>query len=78
MHKFQLAVLVMTFCLSLPNPLRAEAPGARASQVISMTASQWHPVSDRPDGAICHAGRLSRGDHGFEVRGSRSQQSVLS
>jgi len=50
MHKFQLALLLgLIFCLSLPIPLRAEAAGTRTSQVISMTASHWHPVSDKPD-----------------------------
>ncbi|MGF7183762.1 hypothetical protein HDF11_005295 [Tunturiibacter psychrotolerans] len=50
MHKFQLALLLgLTFCLSQPNCLRAQAPGTRTSPVISMTASHWHPVSDKPD-----------------------------
>ena len=50
MHKLQLAVLLgLTFSISPPNLLRAETPGARTSQVISMTASHWHPVSNKPD-----------------------------
>jgi hypothetical protein len=50
MHKFQLSLLLgVTFCLSLPDRLHAETPGNRTSQVISMTASHWHPVSDKPD-----------------------------
>ena len=49
MHKLQLGLLVLTFCLSLPNSLSAMEPEARTSQVISMTSSHWHPVSDKPD-----------------------------
>jgi len=49
MHKFQLGILVLTFCLSQPNALSAAEPGAGTSQVISMTSSHWHPVSDKPD-----------------------------
>ena len=49
MHKFQLGVLVIAFCLSLPNAVSAAEPDARASQAISMTSSHWHPVSDKPD-----------------------------
>ena len=49
MNKFQLGALVMTFCLALPNSLGAAEPEARTSQVISMTSSHWHPVSDKPD-----------------------------
>ena len=49
MHKFQLCVLVLTFCLSLPNSLSATESDAGTSQVISMTSSHWHPVSDKPD-----------------------------
>lgn len=50
MHKFQPAVFfAMAFYLSMPIPLRAEAPDKRTSRVVSMTASHWHPVSDKPD-----------------------------
>ena len=50
MHKVQLAVLlVVIFRVSPPNSLRAEAPGTRASQVVSMTASHWHPVGEKVD-----------------------------
>jgi len=49
MHRFQLGVLVITLCLLLPNTLSVAEPDARTSQVISMTSSHWHPVSDKPD-----------------------------
>jgi hypothetical protein len=49
MHRFQLGALVITLCLSLPNALSAAEPDAGTSQVISMTSSHWHPVSDKPD-----------------------------
>ena len=49
MHRFQLGVLVITFCLSLPNCVSAAEPGAGTSQAISMTSSHWHSVSDKPD-----------------------------
>jgi hypothetical protein len=50
MYKFQLAVLLgLTSGVLLPNPVRAPPPGTKTSQVVSMTASHWHPVSDKPD-----------------------------
>jgi hypothetical protein len=50
MHKFHPAVLfAIAFCLSLPKPLRSEATGKGTKQVVSMTASHWHPVSDKSD-----------------------------
>ncbi len=49
MYKFQLAVLLgLTSGVLPPSPVRAEPPGTKTSQVVSMTASHWHPVSDKP------------------------------
>jgi hypothetical protein len=36
MHRFQLGVLVIAFCFTLPNSLSAAEPDARTSQVISI------------------------------------------
>jgi hypothetical protein len=49
MHTFQLSLLVLTSCLALPSALSATEPDAGTSQVISMTSSHWHPVSDKSD-----------------------------
>jgi len=49
MHKFLIVLLVMTSSLSLTYQLGAETPDATMGHAISMNASQWHPVSEKPD-----------------------------
>lgn len=50
MHKLILAVLlVVPLFLSRPTSLRAAAPNPTTSQVVSMTASHWHPVRGKAD-----------------------------
>lgn len=49
MHRFQFGVLVIPFFLSLSSFVSATEPDVKTSQVISMTSSHWHPVSDNPD-----------------------------
>ena len=49
MHNCKRLLLVSTLCLCLPFPLSAAEPHSQASQIISMTSSHWHTVSEKAD-----------------------------
>ena len=49
MHKFLFVLLLMTSCFSRTLGLDAETPNAIRGQAISMSASHWHPLSEKAD-----------------------------